>query len=79
MSTVSSKTTMPPWPTMALRGGEGLVIHRQVELRGREIGAERAADLDGADGLAGEGAAAEVLDEFAQRDAEGLLDEAALA
>ena len=48
MSTVSSNTTMPPWPISPSRGGEGLVVERRVEQRAREIGAERAADLHGA-------------------------------
>jgi hypothetical protein len=30
MSTVSSKTTMPPWPIIA-RLGDRLVVQRQVE------------------------------------------------
>ena len=50
--------------------GEGLVVERQVEQRAGKIGAERATDLYGADLTPGRGAAADVLDQFAERDAE---------
>ena len=78
MSTVSSNATMPPWPTIAPIGGEGFVVERRVELRLGKVGAERPADLHRADRPAGGRAAAEVVQQLAQRDAEGLLDQAAV-
>ena len=78
MSTVSSKTTMPPWPISPSRGGEGLVVERRVEQRAREIGAERPADLHGAHRAARARAAADVVDQLAERDAEGGLEQAAM-
>ena len=59
--------------------GQRLVFERRVELRGRQVGAERAADLHGADRPAGRGAAAVVLEQFPDRQAERALDEAAVA
>ena len=53
-STVSSNTTMPPWPSMAAVRGEGFVVERRVEQRFREIGAQRPADLHGAERPSGE-------------------------
>ena len=50
--------------------GERLVVHRQVELLDREVGAERAADLDGAHRPAGARAAAVAVDQLAERDPE---------
>ena len=58
--------------------GEGLVVERRVEERAREIGAERTADLHGAHRPAGRRAAADVVDELAERDAEGRLEEPAM-
>ena len=60
------------------RRGERLVLDRQVELVAVRYDAERAAHLDGADRTSGRGAAAEVFDQLAQRDAEPELDHAAL-
>ena len=77
MSTVSSNTTTPPWPISPSLRGEGLVVERGVEQRGREIGAQRTADLHGADRPAGQRAAADVVDQFAQGDAEPRLEQAA--
>ena len=77
MSTLSSKTTIPPWPTIAWLTA-GLVVHRQVEHCLGDIGAERPADLGGAERAARGGAAAEILDQRADRDAEGLLDQPAM-
>ncbi len=57
---------------------EGLIIERRVEQRARKIGAKRAADLDGADRASGKGAAADVVDQFAERDAEGDLEQPAI-
>ena len=59
-------------------GGEGFIVHRQVKLRGWNIGAERAAHLHGAQWLAREGAAAEIIDQLAERDAKRLLHQSAL-
>ena len=59
--------------------GEGLVVHRHVEAAaGGTYGAERTPDLDGPHRAAGQRAAAVVLDELAQADAERQLDDAAL-
>ena len=51
---------------------EGLIIEGRVEEALREIGAERAAALDGANRTAGERAAADVFDEFAEAHAKGV-------
>ena len=56
---------------------ERLVLERRVELRGGQVGAERAADLDGADRPAARRAAAVVVEQLAQRQAESALDQAA--
>src|SRR6185437_12526963 len=50
--------------------GEGLVIERGVEQRARKIRAERTADLDRPHRAAARGAAADVVDELTERDAE---------
>jgi hypothetical protein len=47
MSTVSSNATMPPCPSSA-RSRERFVVDQGVELGRRQVGAERAADLNGA-------------------------------
>ncbi len=57
--------------------GERLVVHRQVEPIAGQVRAERATDLDGAHRAAAGCAAAEIVDQFAQRDAERGLDDAA--
>ena len=79
MSTLSSKTTIPPWPSMPPGGGHRLVVERRIEERLGKIGAKRSADLDRADRPAGARAAAEAFDQFAQSRAEGELDESAVA
>src|SRR5439155_26895031 len=61
----------------ALGGGHRFVIERRVEQRVGEIGAERAADLYGADRPPVAGSAAEILDETADGRAEGQFDQAA--
>ena len=58
---------------------ELLVVERHVEQARRPVGAERAADLHRADRPAGGGAAAEALDQLAQGQAEGALDQTATA
>ena len=57
--------------------GEGLVVERRVELRLGQVGAERTAHLHRADGPAGGAAAAVVVEQLAEREAERLLDQAA--
>src|SRR5262245_47183120 len=59
-------------------GGEGLVVERRVEQLAREVGAERTADLHGANRPPRAGAAADVIDERAERDAERGLVKAAV-
>ena len=54
----------------AVARGEGLVVERRVEQRAREIGAERPADLHRAHRAAAARAAADVVDQLAERDAE---------
>src|SRR5258706_16157770 len=54
---------------------ECLIVERHVEEVRRPIGAQRPADLHGANGTARIGAAAIVFDQFAQSDAEGESDE----
>src|SRR6202020_2279212 len=66
-------------PQQPVARGEGLVIELRVEQRRREVGAERTTHLYGADGTAGQGAAADVVDQFVQRDAEARLEQAAVA
>ena len=57
---------------------EGLVVHRQVETRGGQVGAEGSAYLHRVYGAAGASAAAVPVDEIAERYAERGLDDAAL-
>ena len=47
--------------------GELLVVERRIELRLGDVSAERTAGLDGADRSAGGAAAAEVVEDLAQR------------
>jgi hypothetical protein len=80
MSTVSSNTTMPPWPIIAPAGGIGLVVERQskpaIPAHRRRAGRRPARRGSAARWRA----AAVVVQQFAQGDAEGLLDQpAALA
>src|SRR6266702_1647917 len=62
----------------AVACGKGLVVERRIEQRTREIGAERAADLHRANGTARKRAAADVIDELAERHAERRLEQPAL-
>ncbi len=55
----------------ALHRRQRLVVERRVEQAVREVGAQRPAHLHGADRPAGRRAAAEILDELAQGEAEG--------
>ena len=57
---------------------EGLVVERRIEQRAREIGAERPADLHRAHRPAAARAAADIVDQFAERDAERGLEQAAI-
>jgi hypothetical protein len=57
--------------------GKGLIVQRQVELGGRQVGPEGAADLNGPDRSAGDGAPAEPLEHLSQGDSEGGLDDPA--
>src|SRR4051794_15039006 len=63
----------------AVARGEGLVVERRVEQRAREVGAQGASDLYRADRAARERAAAVVVDELAERHAEGRLEQPAVA
>src|SRR5689334_15193102 len=63
----------------AVAGGEGLVVERRVEQRAREIGAERAADLHRAHRTARERAAADLVDELTEREAERGFEQAAIS
>src|SRR3984957_15297245 len=58
--------------------GKRLIIERRVEQRAGEISSKWAADLHRADRAAGKGTAADLVDEFTERDAEGRLEQAAL-
>src|SRR5262245_44153954 len=62
----------------AIALGEGFIVERRIEQRAREIGAEWTADLHRFDWPAGGGAAANVVDELAKRDAEGGLEQPAV-
>ncbi len=57
---------------------EGLVVERRVEQRAREIGAQRAADLHRPHRPAAVRAAADLVDQLAQGDAERRLEQAAV-
>src|SRR5690606_19468658 len=58
---------------------ERFVVDRRVELRCRNIGAERTADLHGPNRTAARRAAAEIIEKLAQREAEcALVQSAAL-
>src|SRR5680860_1124028 len=59
-------------------GGKRFIVERRVELLAREIGAERAAHLDRAHRPARIGAAADLVHELAERDAEGGLVQPAM-
>jgi hypothetical protein len=59
-------------------GGEGFVVEQCVELRFRQIGAQRPADLHRAQRPARARAAAEIVEQFAQAEAEGHFDQAAV-
>src|SRR3984957_1077066 len=62
----------------AVARGKGLIVERRIEQRAREVSPERAADLHRADGAAGKGATANLVDEFAERDAEGDFEQATI-
>ena len=79
MSTLSSKTTIPPWPSIPPAAAIELVVERRIEERLGKIGAKRATDLDGSDRPTGACAAAEAFDQFAQSRAEGEFDESTVA
>src|SRR5712671_231865 len=76
ISTLSSNTTMPPWPIRPSRG-KSLIVERRVEQRAWEVCAERAADLHRANRASRKGAAADIIDQFAERDTEGDLEQSA--
>ena len=78
-STVSSNTTMPPWPTMPFCGGERLVVQRQCRA-GWPGNRRRAGRRPAPRASAGRVAVPPpiVVDQLAQRQAEGLLDQAAV-
>ena len=59
--------------------GERLVVERRVEQGRREIGAERPADLHRAHRPAGQRAAADIVHQFAQRDAEAAFEQPAIS
>src|SRR5277367_3955547 len=56
---------------------KGFVVERRVEQRAGEIGAERPSDLNRAHRPTARGAAADVVDQFSQRDAEGGFEQPA--
>src|SRR5580704_8656068 len=58
--------------------GHSFVVERRVEQAFRKIGAQRAADLNGADRAAGPRAPAEAFDELADRRAERQFNETAV-
>src|SRR6202030_765052 len=62
----------------AIARGESLIVEWRIEQRAGEISPERAADLHSAYRAAGERAAADLVDEFAKRNAEGDLEQAAI-
>ena len=64
-------------PKHALLRQHRLVVERRIEERIREIGAERTADLHGANGTPRARAAAKIFDQFADGDAKGELNQPA--
>src|SRR5579871_4099742 len=62
----------------AALGREGFIVERHIEQVFRPIGAQRTADLHRAHGTAGIGAAAVIVDQLAQGQAESPLDQAAV-
>ena len=59
--------------------GKGFIVERRIEQRAWKICTERAADLHGADGATAGGSAADFVDQFAERDAERNLEQAAIS
>jgi hypothetical protein len=59
-------------------GREGLIVERRVEQSAREVRSERPADLHRLHRPAGSRAAADLVDDLAERQAEGRLEQAAM-
>ena len=76
MQEVSSMTIMPPEPMMEPTLRQRFVIHRQIQVLLGNAAARRAAGLHGLELLAVGNAAADIVDDFAQRDAHGHFDQA---
>src|SRR6185295_2340710 len=57
---------------------KGLIVEWRIEQRAGEVGAERTTDLHRTNGTARESAAADIVDQFAERDAEGGFEQAAM-
>ena len=62
----------------AVACGKRLIVERRIEQRARKVRAERSADLHGANRAAARSAAADIVDQFAERDAEGGFEQAAV-
>ena len=58
---------------------KGFIVERRIEQCAGEVGAERTADLHRANRTSGEGAAADIVDQFAERDTESGFEQAANA
>jgi hypothetical protein len=63
----------------AIARRKGFIVEGGIEQRTREVRAKRAADLHRAHGTAGKGAAADIIDQFAERNAEGDLEQATMS
>src|SRR5947209_6971876 len=61
-------------PDQAVACRKGLVIERRIEQRAGKVGAQGTADLYRVHGAPAQRAAADVIDQFAERDAEGGLE-----
>ena len=68
---------MPRVADQAVAGGKGFIVEGRIEQRAREVSPERTADLHRPHRTSGEGAAGDIVDEFAERDAEGGFEQAA--
>ncbi len=77
MQAVSSITTSPPEPIIAPRLGQLLVVNARVAQRRGDAAAGRAADLHGLELAPVADAAADLLDDLADRDAHRHLDQPA--
>ena len=75
MQAVSSSTMIPPVPIMIVAPCAILGVDGQVEHRGRDAAARRPAGLQGLQRPVADHSAADLVDQLAERDAEGDFDQ----